>query len=144
MQGGDLIATASAWATNVKWGAATDADDELVTWGESCSGTECGVGGSGWSSWGASCSGTNCDTIVWGSEQSVNIVWGDTCGGEDCETVWATSDDDIVVWGNSDDDIVVWGNSDDDIVVWGNSDDDIVVWGNSGEDPDSGPVIWPE
>jgi len=145
VQGGDLISTANAWATSVAWGAATDADDALVTWGESCSGTECGIGGSGWSSWGASCSGTNCETIVWGSEQSVNIVWGDTCDGEDCEnTTWATSDDDIVVWGNSGDDIVVWGNCDDDIVVWGNSDDDIVVWGNSGEDPDSGPVIWPE
>ena len=106
VQGGDLIASAGAWATDVEWGA---------------------------------------DTIVWGSEPLVNVVWGDTCAGADCEgTLWATSDDDIVVWGNSDGDIVVWGNSDDDIVVWGNSDDDIVVWGNSGEDPDSGPVIWPE
>jgi len=144
VQGGDLISTANAWGTSVAWGAATDADDELVTWGESCSGTECGVGGTGWSSWGASCSGTNCDAIVWGSGQSVNIVWGDSCDGEDCQTLWATSDDDIVVWGNSDGDIVVWGNSDDDIVVWGNSDDDIVVWGNSGDDPATTPVIWPE
>jgi serine protease AprX len=134
VQGGDLIATASAWVSGVEWGAATDADDQLVTWGVVCSGTECGVGGSGWS-----------DTIVWGSEQSVNVVWGDTCYNEDCEnTLWAASDDDIVVWGNSDGDIVVWGNSDDDIVVWGNSDDDIVVWGNSGEDPDCAPLIWPE
>ena len=125
MQGGDLTATANAWATDVAWGAAADADNELVTWGQSCSGTECGVGGSGWSNWGASCSGSNCETIVWGSELSVNIVWGNTCDGMDCHgTLWATSDDDIVVWGNSD--------------------DDIVVWGNSGEDPDSGPVIWPE
>ena len=144
VQDGDLMASANAWATDVEWGAATDADEELVTWGLVCSGTECGPGGSGWSSWGASCSPTSCDTIVWGSEQSVNVVWGPTCGGEDCETLWATSDDDIVVWGNSDGDIVVWGNSDDDIVVWGNSDDDIVVWGNSGEDPASAPVIWPE
>ena len=144
VQGGDLIAAANAWATDVKWGAAADAD-ELVTWGLVCLGDECGVGGSGWSSWGASCSPTSCDTIVWGSAQSVNVVWGDTCEGEDCAgTLWATSDDDIVVWGNSDGDIVVWGNSDDDIVVWGNSDDDIVVWGNSGEDPSSAPVIWPE
>jgi hypothetical protein len=145
VQGGDLIATANAWAANVKWGAATAADYELVTWGLVCSGAECGVGGTGWSSWGASCSPTSCDTIVWGSEQSVNVVWGNTCAGVDCQnTLWATSDDDIVVWGNSDGDIVVWGNSDDDIVVWGNSDDDIVVWGNSGEDPSSAPVIWPE
>ena len=109
LQGGDLIATADAWATDVDWGAGTDA----------------------WS--------------TWDFELSMNVVWGDTCAGLDCEgTLWATSDDDIVVWGNSDGDIVVWGNSDDDIVVWGNSDDDIVVWGNSGEDPDSGPVIWPE
>ena len=56
VQGGDLIATASAWANDVEWGAATDADDDLVTWGLVCSGTECGVGGSGWSL-GASCSG---------------------------------------------------------------------------------------
>jgi serine protease AprX len=142
--GGELTSTASAWATNVAWGAATDADDELVTWGL-CWGTECGVGGSGWSSWGVSCSGIACDTIVWGSEQSVNVVWGDTCYNEDCaDTLWATSDDDIIVWGNSENGIVVWGNSDDDIVVWGNSDDDIVVWGNSGEDPDCAPLIWPE
>ena len=145
VHGGDLIATGNAWATGVEWGAATVSGNELVTWGLSCSGTGCEAGGSGWVSWGASCSTTSCDTIVWGSEQSVNVVWGATCEGADCEdTLWATSDDDIVVWGNSDGDIVVWGNSDDDIVVWGNSDDDIVVWGNSGEDPACAPVIWPE
>jgi len=142
VQDGHLISTANAWGTNVAWGAPADAANELVSWGESCSGTECGAGGSGWSNWGASCSGADCETIVWGSEQSVNIVWGNTCYGEDCETTWATSDDDIVVWGNSGDDIVVWGNSNDDIVVWGNSNDDIVVWGNSGGDPDCTPVIW--
>ena len=145
VQGGDLIAAANAWATGVEWGAATDAGNFLVTWGLVCSGTDCGVGGTGWSRWGASCSSTSCDSIVWGSELSVNVVWGNTCNGVDCEnTLWATSDDDIVVWGNCDGDIVVWGNSDNDIVVWGNSDTDIVVWGNSGEDPSSGPVIWPE
>ena len=111
VQDGDLISTANAWTTSVAWGAATTANQELVTWGESCSGTECGAGGSGWSSWGA------------GSEQSVNVVWGDTCEGSDCEgTLWATSDDDIVVWGNSGDDIVVWGNSGEDPdsgpVIW--------------------------
>jgi len=116
VEGGDLLAAGNAWAADMAWGAATDPNNDPVTWG-----------------------------INWNSQPSVNIVWGDTCGGADCtNTVWATSDDDIVVWGNSGDDIVVWGNSDDDIVVWGNSDDDIVVWGNSGEDPDSGPVIWPE
>ena len=146
VQGGDLTAAGTAWATDVAWGSAMDADDELVTWGESCSGTECGVGGSGWVDWGASCSGTECETIVWGSELSVNVVWGDTCDGVDCEeTPWATSDDDIIVWGNSEEDeIIVWGNCDDDIIVWGNSEDEIIVWGNSGEDPDSAPVIWPE
>jgi serine protease AprX len=146
VQGGDLIATTNAWHTDVAWGAAADAEDELVTWGESCSGTECGVGGSGWSTWGASCSGSNCETIVWGSELSMNVVWGDTCDGGDCEdTAWATSDDDIIVWGNSgEDEVVVWGNCDDDIIVWGNNDDDIIVWGNSNEDPDTAPVIWPE
>ena len=132
VQGGDLIATANAWATGIGWGDTIAAGSEPVSWGLVCSGTECGDGGSGWSSW------------TWGSELWVNVVWGDSCDGENCDTLWATSDDDIVVWGNSGDDIVVWGNSDADIVVWGNSDDDIVVWGNSGEDPDSGPVIWPE
>ena len=133
VQGGDLIATANAWATGVEWGAVTTADLEIVTWGLMCSGLECGIGGSGWSSW------------TWGSALSVNVVWGDTCDGADCQgTLWATTDDDIVVWGNSDGDIVVWGNSDDDIVVWGNSDEDIVVWGSSGQDESSAPVIWPE
>jgi serine protease AprX len=142
--GGELTSTAGAWATSVAWGAATVAEGDLVTWGLSCSGADCGVDGSGWTNWGASCSGIDCDTIVWGSEQSVNVVWGNTCDNEDCDTLWATSDDDIVVWGNSENGIVVWGNNDDDIVVWGNSDEDIVVWGNSGDDPSSAPVIWPE
>ena len=144
VQGGDLIAGVNAWATDVVWGTAWDPEEELITWGLVCSGTECGPGGSGWSNWGAICSPNSCDTMVWGSELSVNVVWGSTCGGENCSTVWATSDDDIVVWGNSGDDIVVWGNSGDDIVVWGNSGDDIVVWGNSGEDPDCAPLLWPE
>jgi serine protease AprX len=131
VHGGELMATANAWDTDVKWGAAT-AGDELITWGLLCAGTECGADGTGWSSWSP-------------SAQSVNVVWGDTCAGMDCEgTLWATTHDDIVVWGNCGGDIVVWGNSDADIVVWGNSDADIVVWGNSGEDPDSAPVIWPE
>jgi hypothetical protein len=55
VQGGDLIATANAWATGVEWGSATTASDEHVAWGVTCSGTDCGVGGSGWSSWGATC-----------------------------------------------------------------------------------------
>jgi serine protease AprX len=134
VQNGELIAAASAWATGVEWGAAMNADFELVTWGQVCSGTDCGVDGSGWSSW-----------VVWGSEPSVNVVWGDTCYGVDCEDVlWASSYDDIVVWGSTDGDIVVWGSSDGDIVVWGSSDADIVVWGSSGEDASSAPVIWPE
>jgi len=119
----------SQWSRQIIWGNHQMQDGDLIATADA------------WATsveWGA-------DTIVWGPELSLNVVWGDTCGGLDCEnTVWATSDDDIVVWGNSDGDIVVWGNSDDDIVVWGNSDDDIVVWGNSGEDPDSGPVIWPD
>jgi serine protease AprX len=115
VQGGDLIATANAWGTSVAWGAATDAEEEPITWGES---SELSVN----VVWGDTCNGEDCDN-----------------------TVWATSDDDIVVWGNSnDDDIVVWGNSNDDIVVWGNSNDDIVVWGNSGGDPACVPVIWQE
>jgi subtilisin family serine protease len=145
VQGGHLVATASAWAADVEWGAATDAHNELVRWGRVCLGTDCGIDGTGWTRWGASCLTTLCDTIVWGSGQSVNVVWGNTCDNKDCaDTLWATSDDDIVVWGNSENGIVVWGNSDADIVVWGNSDADIVVWGNSGEDPASAPVIWPE
>ena len=145
VSGGNLIATANAWASGVTWGAATTANAELVTWGLLSSRSEWGVVGSEWSSWGASCSGTDCDRVVWGSEQSVNVVWGDRCGNENCEnTLWATSDDDIIVWGNSESGIVVWGNTDGDIVVWGNSDADIVVWGNSGEDASSAPVIWPE
>jgi serine protease AprX len=133
VHGGDLIASAGAWGTDITWGAATDANEGVVTWGLLCSGTECGVGGSGWSSW---------DTSF---NQTVNVVWGDTCSGADCEdTVWATDDDDAVVWGDSDGEIVVWGSCDGDIVVWGSSDGgDIVVWGSSGEDATSAPVIWP-
>jgi serine protease AprX len=122
VQGGDLIATSTAWETDVMWGASTDAYAQPIAWDFQQSMNVV---------WGTTCSGANCEGTLWATSDDDIVVWGN-------------SDGDIVVWGNSDDDIVVWGNSDDDIVVWGNSDDDIVVWGNSGEDPHSGPVIWPE
>ena len=110
LQGADLIATDTAWATGVEWGAATAADNEPIVWGSVQSVNVV---------WGNTCGGADCEETVWATSDDDIVVWGN-------------SGDDIVVWGNSDDDIVVWGNSGDDIVVWGNSGEDPdsgpVIW----------------
>jgi serine protease AprX len=107
VQGGDLIDTASVWATSVAWGAATDA---WSTWD-----SEPAVN----VVWGETCNGEDCEDTLWATSDDDIIVWGNSENG-------------IVVWGNSDDDIIVWGNSDDDIIVWGNSGEDAasapVIW----------------
>jgi subtilisin family serine protease len=110
VQGGDLIATSTAWATSVLWGASTDEYAQPIVWDFQQSVNVV---------WGDTCGGANCEGTLWATSDDDIVVWGN-------------SDGDIVVWGNSGDDIVVWGNSGDDIVVWGNSGEDPdcapVIW----------------
>jgi hypothetical protein len=127
VRGGRFTATASAWATDVLWGAAATSSGAAVEFGILCS------------------TGT-CDSAQqWrvGNGHAFNVVWGNTCGGADCQdTAWSTT----VVWGTSDEgDTVVWGTSDEgDTVVWGTSDEgDTVVWGTSCTDPACDAPVWP-
>jgi serine protease AprX len=149
--GGMLTPTATAWGTDVVWGAATRAGGQAVTWGVHCLLANCDGGGSS-DPWGASCSNADCSSVVWGDGSAENVVWGWMCGGADCNSsggssyvVWGTSEDgDTVVWGTSDDgDTVVWGTSGDDgdTVVWGTSDDEDVIWDTSWEGPEPIPVF---
>ena len=96
VQSPDLMSAASAWATNVEWGADT------IVWGFEPPTNVV---------WGDTCNTQDCADTLWATSNDDIIVWGNSESG-------------IVVWGNSDNDIVVWGNSDDDIVVWGNSGED--------------------
>jgi serine protease AprX len=128
LKGGRFTPVASAWATDVMWGAAATPAGSSVEFGLLCSSNTCD------------------DARPWrfGESDWFNVVWGDTCSGDDCAgTAWSAT----VVWGTSDEgDTVVWGTSDEgDTVVWGTSGDegDTVVWGTSCSDPACDPVVWP-
>jgi subtilisin family serine protease len=133
IRGGRLTADASAWSTDVVWGAALTPGGQHVEWGViQTSGS--------WTAWGSACSDPLCSTFEWGVGGSPNIVWGPKCGGADCSepwtiqavtVVWGTDADDTVVWGTDADDTVVWGTVDDDTVVWGTSDVDSIIWGGN-------------
>jgi hypothetical protein len=104
---GLIEATATAWRTDVIWGAATTPDGRNVTWGMSCTASDCSdVPAAGLSSdrlvWGTSSDG---ETVVWGASATAeNIVWGTACGGADCagaDVVWSASRPDAlpdIVW----------------------------------------------
>jgi hypothetical protein len=146
VRGGRLTSDASAWATDVTWGAATHDDGQIVEWGVICMSKNCDSKGR-WEPWRGDCLDGTCDPAS-ATAVATNVVWGSACGGADCSATWtieAVNDDDTVVWGTSDDDdTVVWGTSDDgDTVVWGTDDDDTVVWGTSCSDPACVPVVWP-
>jgi serine protease AprX len=94
---GLIEATATAWRTDVVWGAPTTPDGRNVTWGTSCTASDCSdLSTTGLSSdrlvWGTSSDGEN---IVWGTTAAAeNIVWGTACGGADCagpDVVWSAS-----------------------------------------------------
>jgi serine protease AprX len=92
--GGVLKPGASAWRTDVTWGAATTPSGDRISWGSVCAGAGCD--GVVWGAepgtedpWGAVCSDDACDTVVWGTSENVNIVWGSACDGNDCgNTFW--------------------------------------------------------
>jgi serine protease AprX len=104
---GLIEATATAWHKDVVWGAATTPDGRSVTWGTSCTASDCtDLTTTGVSSdrmvWGTSADGEN---IVWGTTATAeNIVWGTACGGADCAgagVVWSSSRPDAlpdIVW----------------------------------------------
>jgi serine protease AprX len=100
-----LIASASAWNTNVPWGSSA------IAWS---SATAVNV------VWGTTCNGADCQGMVWATTDDDTVVWGNS------------DEADTVVWGNTDNDTVVWGNSDSDTVVWGNTADEStcqpVIW----------------
>jgi serine protease AprX len=122
--GGWLTPGANAWAMNVGWGGSTTPGGEIVKWGVTCAGLNCGNGtGNVWSP---------------STGHSLNVVWGSVCDGADCQWPWtvdAVDDDESVVWGTTDpDESVVWGTTDE---------DESVVWGTGCGDPACEPVIWP-
>jgi serine protease AprX len=140
---GAIQPAASAWRSDVVWGAATDPAGAHIACGMLCDDDCDNV------VWGTS-SDPNCDPAV---ENCDNVVWGTSddpnCDPavEDCDNVvWGTAedDDDNVVWGTdcdgADCDNVVWGTAvncdptveECDNVVWGTmDDDDNVTWGTS-------------
>jgi len=92
--GGMLKSGATAWRTDVTWGAATTATGDRVTWGSVCSGADCtdviwAPEGSREDVWGTTCADDACQSVAWGTSEDVNIVWGATCDGGDCgNTFW--------------------------------------------------------
>jgi len=118
VQGGYLTSDANAWSTSIVWGGAMTPGGQNIAWGIICSTADCGTGGGVWSTWGTTCSDVSCGTVVWGHENSENVVWGSTCGGADCQgTSWSTTDGATVSWGASDAGVsgttLIWGS-----VLW--------------------------
>jgi subtilisin family serine protease len=146
ISGGQLVATSSAWRTDVMWGSALTPEGKPVVWGTQCdpqSETACDPAplGTGNIVWGTSCADTECENIVWGTgSEADNIVWGTECGGADCDNiVWGTACEanecDNIVWGTATEgDNIVWGTiteSEGDNIVWGTqllSDAEHIVW----------------
>ncbi len=124
LRGGRLTGDASAWATDVTWGALATPGGQDVEWGRLCSNWQCT---STWGRW------------RWGQTSALNVVWGPTCDGADCTGPWTGR-----IWDTSDEgDTVVWGTADEgDTVVWGTADEDTVVWGTSCSDADCEPILW--
>jgi hypothetical protein len=144
--GGIMMPNASAWKTNVPWGALQTPSGSRVTWG-----TDDGNDNIIWGTSGA------VDNIVWGTSfDDDNIVWGTACGNADCgdniiwgtdftadNIIWGTSDgNDNIIWGTDfADDNIIWGTSDtNDNIVWGTSGDDNIIWGTASDDADN--IIW--
>ena len=135
VKSGRLTQGASAWATDVVWGAMTLPSGAPVAWGVVCA------------NW--SCSEIQGPWRFAGSPR--NVVWGTVCGGGDCTQPWSltavtgATDGETVVWGTTDDgETVVWGTVDDgETVVWGTSDEgETVVWGTSCVSESCTPVVW--
>src|SRR5262245_14328023 len=122
---GVIKPSANAWGKTVVWGSAKTGGvtGQNIVWGVNC--------------------GSDCMNIVWGVNDSLNIVWG--TAADDLNIVWGTSGDDMnIVWGTAGDDLnIVWGTDcgGDDCanIMWGTADDQNIVWGVA--DPDSN-IMW--
>ena len=130
IHGGRLAADASAWSTNVTWGAATTGVGQSIDWGEICTAVTCDEHDGPWDRWGTTCANVTCSNVSWGDGSSENVVWGTTCGGANCTTPWS-----VAAAG-------VPGTIRGAAVVWGTSEGDAVVWGTSCRDESCEPVIW--
>lgn len=138
---------ATAWATNVVWGASKTPTAMNIVWGTTCDTAECDNIVWGTSLMDGSDLGTfdaEADNIVWGTATpgllATNVVWGTTCGDLDCDNiVWGTATLGLeaanIVWGTAlEADNIVWGTSGEvDNIVWGTSTEpDNTTWGLSG------------
>lgn len=147
LSGGVIRADANAWALNVVWGSASDADGDNIVWGSRCDSAECD--NIVWGSvdfddnivWGSVRDG---DNIVWGSAGAdENIVWGSDCAGANCSNI---------IWGavSDGDENIVWGSAEaaGENIVWGSGGTmEGFVWGTSAgletplfEDPNAEPT----
>jgi hypothetical protein len=139
---GVIKPTANAWGKTVVWGSVKTggATGQNIVWGVNTAddlNIVWGVNDSMNIVWGVAGDDLN---IVWGvANDDLNIVWGTDCGGGDCANImWGTTDDQNIVWGVADSDSnIMWGTSADDMnIVWGTSGDTDVTWGS-----DSGDVV---
>jgi subtilisin family serine protease len=135
VKSGRLTQAASAWATDVVWGALTLPSGAPVEWGVICENWSCSSIKGPWT-WAGS---------------ARNVVWGTVCGGDDCSQPWSltavsgATDGETVVWGTTDDgETVVWGTVEDgETVVWGTFDEgETVVWGTSCVSESCTPEVW--
>jgi hypothetical protein len=97
-EGGVLTAGASAWPTNVIWGAARTPDGRRITWGSGftltqnvvwgsrCGGADCSSGWTVATSGGAAAADDG-DTVVWGTDDGDTVVWGTSCTDPSCEPI---------------------------------------------------------
>jgi serine protease AprX len=86
---GVLEPDATAWRTDVVWGAAQTPDGQRITWGEACSDSACNAlareTDGDPSPWGVM---ANAGSIVSGAARDdQNVVWGSECGGADCRAI---------------------------------------------------------
>jgi subtilisin family serine protease len=136
LPGGALEPGASAWTTNVVWGASTTRIGQAIVWGVTCA-SPCDTT-SPVVAWEATCTDSACGNVLWDRGRSTNVVWGTQCGGADCrDAAWTgPPGEEGSGW--------VQGTSDDgDTLVWGTSDSgDTLVWGTSCSDPSCNPVVW--
>ena len=135
---GTFTADASAWASEVMWGARVTTAGQAIRWGLTCAADVCD-GSQPPILWENNCSDADCSTVVWDLGRSANVVWGTACGGDDCEGSWSGPPTDGPPPGS----YTVWGTSGEDTLVWGTTDDnETLVWGTTCEDPSCNPVIW--
>jgi serine protease AprX len=155
LRGGVIKPNATAWKTNVVWGATKDVSGQNIVWGTRAGSEDNIVWGTHDSEdnivWGTASAnednivwgtyGSSEDNIVWGTKANTedNIVWGTDCGGANCPgVVWGTrASEDNIVWGTaSGEDNIVWGTSGEtDNIIWATSGDDTTLFENPSSDP---------